>query len=74
MTLNLPKNVQAEAVPWCDQHNGPLRNVRGADDRIVCWQVWWARAMDRSLPKHLRVESQRCRPGTRIVVDCRVPA
>lgn len=67
---------------WCDEHDLPMRNMRTPDDRIVCWFLWWLDAMEQAhgppngpaVGEDGRPAVASCRPGSRIVIDCRVPA
>ena len=36
-----------ESIRWCETHDLPYSTIRTGDDRMVCWWIWWAEAMDR---------------------------
>lgn len=38
---------EVEMTPWCNEHDLPMRTTRTADDRIVCWFIWWVEAQYR---------------------------
>lgn len=51
-------------TPWCDEHDLPMRSIRTADDRIVCWYIWWLEAVGGKADGQAFAY---CRPGTRTV-------
>ena len=61
-----------EMTQWCNEHDLPMRTVRTADDRIVCWFIWWMDAMDRRPPgvslEEISVPILPCDPSFRVVL------
>ncbi len=53
-----------EPTDWCDEHDLPMRGIRTADDRIVCWYIWWLEAIG---GKPDGQAFAYCRPGIRNV-------
>ena len=43
-------SAELEMTQWCNEHDLPMRTIRTADDRIVCWFIWWREAMEQSIP------------------------
>ena len=57
-------DVSPTPTPWCDEHDLPMRAIRTADDRIVCWYIWWLEAIGGWADGKAFAY---CRPGTRTV-------
>ena len=74
----MPEESKLEMTQWCNEHDLPMRTIRTADDRIVCWFVWWVDAMDQSLPLEDALADaldptvpriKPCIPSFRVVLD-----
>ncbi len=64
----MPEESKFKMTQWCNEHDLPMRAVRTADDRIVCWFVWWMDAMDRRALDENGDPILLCDPSYRVVL------
>ena len=67
------KLTSAKPTDWCEQHDLPFRTIRTANDRVVCWYIWWYEILERDPEGYIATHPDMtnplpCRHGERLVV------